>query len=216
MVPSRSKGSSGQTYRYYTCGEYHNKGKQACRPNSIRADKAEKQVFEELTRIVSQPTVLREIIEETNKQRVHSTEPIQEEIKLIQNKINKLTKHIDKRMNALLDGDIPQDIVAGIKWWVSGRGHVRAEMFLFLSYPRPPALSPLPRPGALPIFRPPPAPGQQARRQLRESLPSDGDVISGGVRAGVAGAEADRPRLDRKSTPLEPSTLRKIGSRVLL
>lgn len=111
MVPSRSKGSSGQTYRYYTCGEYHNKGKQACRPNSIRADKAEKQVFEELTRIVSQPTVLREIIEETNKQRVHSTEPIQEEIKLIQNKINKLTNHIDKLMNALLDGDIPQDIV---------------------------------------------------------------------------------------------------------
>lgn len=111
MVPSRSKGSAGQTYRYYTCGEYHNKGKEACRPNSIRADKAEQQVFEELSRIASYPSVLKEIIEETNKQRSHSMEPIQEEMKLIKSKINKITNHIDKLMNALLDEELPQEIV---------------------------------------------------------------------------------------------------------
>jgi site-specific DNA recombinase len=111
MVPSRSKGAAGQTYRYYTCGQYHNKGKEACRPNSIRADKAEQHVFEELSRIVSHPSALKKIIAETNKQRSHSMEPIQEEIKLLKSKINKIAGHIDKLMNALLDEELPQEIV---------------------------------------------------------------------------------------------------------
>lgn len=111
MVPSRSKGAAGQTYRYYTCGQYHNKGKEACRPNSIRADKAEQHVFEELSRIVSHPSALKKIIAETNKQRSYSMEPIQEEIKLLKSKINKIIGHIDKLMNALLDEELPQEIV---------------------------------------------------------------------------------------------------------
>jgi len=111
MVPSRSKGAAGQTYRYYTCGQYHNKGKEACRPNSIRADKAEQHVFEELSRIVSQPSALKKIITETNKQRSQSMEPIQEEIKLLKSKIHKIIGHIDKLMNALLDEELPQEIV---------------------------------------------------------------------------------------------------------
>ncbi|MDC3415114.1 hypothetical protein [Terrihalobacillus insolitus] len=54
---------------------------------------------------------LKEIIEETNKQRSHSTEPIQEEMKLLKRKLNKVTNHIDKLMNALLDEELPQEIV---------------------------------------------------------------------------------------------------------
>jgi site-specific DNA recombinase len=48
---------------------------------------------------------------ETNKQRSYSMEPIQEEIKLLKSKINKIIGHIDKLMNALLDEELPQEIV---------------------------------------------------------------------------------------------------------
>src|SRR5690606_23451590 len=46
-----------------------------------------------------------------NKQRSHSMEPIQEEIKLLKSKVNKITGHIDKLMNALLDEELPKEIV---------------------------------------------------------------------------------------------------------
>jgi site-specific DNA recombinase len=111
MVPSRSKGAAGQTYRYYVCGQYQNKGKEACRPHSIRADKAEQHVFEELSRIVANPSTLKKIIKETNNQRRHSMEPINEEIKQLKAKVSKVTNHIDKLMNALLDDELPQEIV---------------------------------------------------------------------------------------------------------
>src|SRR5690606_11459903 len=36
MVPARSKGAGGKSYRYYVCGQFHNKGKTVCRSNMMR------------------------------------------------------------------------------------------------------------------------------------------------------------------------------------
>lgn len=72
MVAGRSKGAMGISYRYYVCGEHHNKGKAACSANSIRADTAEQQVMHRLSSLVSSPTVLKKIIEKVNEQRLNS------------------------------------------------------------------------------------------------------------------------------------------------
>lgn len=111
MVPNRSKGATGLTYRYYVCGQNHNKGKKACSAHSIRADVAVQHVVSEMQRIVTEPHLLREIIADVNKERKQSDIPQKEEIRLLNSKVNKLSSHIDKLMNALLEGDLPQEIV---------------------------------------------------------------------------------------------------------
>jgi site-specific DNA recombinase len=111
MVPNRSKGAAGQSYRYYVCGQNHNKGSKACKAHSIRADKAEEYVLKELERIVNQPEVLKKIIEKANEQRLSSLEPLQQEIKLLESKIRKLSSKIDKLMDALIENELPPEVL---------------------------------------------------------------------------------------------------------
>lgn len=89
MVPARANGESGQSYRYYLCGQFHNKGKSVCRSNMIRADYAEKQVFDELARIVSDPYILKKLVEQINHERLIAGNPMLEEKESIESAISK-------------------------------------------------------------------------------------------------------------------------------
>lgn len=104
MVAGRSKGSNGTTYRNYVCGQQHNKGKTACRANSIRADKAESEVFKRLSNLISSPSVLKMIIEKVNQQRITAEQPLLEQQKLIKNKLNQTTRKLDNLLDALAEG----------------------------------------------------------------------------------------------------------------
>ncbi|MGY3714915.1 recombinase family protein [Sutcliffiella cohnii] len=103
MVSASSKGSKGKKYRYYVCGLFHNKGSKACSAHSIRADLAEQQVMEELKRIVSEPYVLNKIIDNVNEQRSEAKTPINEEIKVLQSKLNKVEVRINNITEQLMD-----------------------------------------------------------------------------------------------------------------
>lgn len=103
MVAGRSKGAAGKSYRYYICGQFHNKGKSVCSSHAIRADMAEQHVIEELTRIVNEPYILRRLIDKINQQRRTADQPIQEERKLIQGQLSKLDSNKNKIMNNMMN-----------------------------------------------------------------------------------------------------------------
>uniref|UniRef100_UPI00037F837C recombinase family protein n=1 Tax=Alkalibacillus haloalkaliphilus TaxID=94136 RepID=UPI00037F837C len=103
MVSGASKGAKGKKYRYYNCGLFHNKGSKACSAHSIRSDRAEEQVFEELKRIVSEPYVLKKIIGEVNETRSQATSPINDEIKMAHSKLKKVDTRINNITDQLMD-----------------------------------------------------------------------------------------------------------------
>ncbi|GAB3051657.1 recombinase family protein [Virgibacillus ainsalahensis] len=103
MVSASSKGSKGTKYRYYVCGLFHNKGSRACSAHSIRADRSEQHVFDELNRIVSEPYVLKRIIDNVNQKRSNAKTPINDEIKILKSKLNKTEVHINNITDQLMD-----------------------------------------------------------------------------------------------------------------
>jgi site-specific DNA recombinase len=112
MVAGRSKGGNGTTYRNYVCGQHHNKGKTACRANTIRADRAETEVFQRISDLISSPSVLKRIIEKVNEQRLIAEQPLVEHQKLIKNKLNQASKKLDNLLDALADGTFSKATLA--------------------------------------------------------------------------------------------------------
>lgn len=103
MVPARSKGAKGQSYRYYTCGQFHNKGKTVCRSNSIRAGVAEEQLLEELVRVASRPDIARQLADNINKLRSGAEAPLQAEKRAILDEMNSVGRKLQKLKDNLMN-----------------------------------------------------------------------------------------------------------------
>ncbi|TES46783.1 hypothetical protein E2L03_19120 [Shouchella lehensis] len=65
MVFAKSKGRT-KTYRYFVCGNFHNKGASVCSSNSINADIAEAQVLDEIKRIVTDSSFIKQLVAKLN------------------------------------------------------------------------------------------------------------------------------------------------------
>ncbi|WP_060668633.1 MULTISPECIES: recombinase family protein [Bacillaceae] len=87
-----SKRKDGTKKRYYVCGQYHNKGKSVCEPNSIDAEWLEKAVFDRLTKALQSDSVIEDITERMNKQmEKHPMYAEQsKEVKILQSQLTKL------------------------------------------------------------------------------------------------------------------------------
>ena len=87
-----SKRKDGTKKRYYVCGQYHNKGKSVCKPNSIDAAWLEEAVFDRLSKALQSDSVIEDITERINKQiKQHPMYAEQsKEVKLLQNQLKKL------------------------------------------------------------------------------------------------------------------------------
>ncbi|WP_010279078.1 recombinase family protein [Paenibacillus senegalensis] len=107
MVPARSKGAGGKSYRYYVCGQFHNKGKAVCSSNMIRADIAEEQVLQEFQKVSSRPDILHKLVEKINSIRSNADVPLKEEKQALIKEINKNNKHLQKiKENILNDPEL--------------------------------------------------------------------------------------------------------------
>lgn len=102
MVPARSKGSSGGQYRYYACGQFHNKGASVCRSNMIKAEYAEQQVMDELHRIIAKPYILKKLVERINQQRANAELPLLDEKKIVENQIAKSKRKLKSLKERLI------------------------------------------------------------------------------------------------------------------
>jgi site-specific DNA recombinase len=112
MVPGYSQGSEGTRYRYYVCGQHHNKGKTVCKANSIRADIAEQEVLSRLSLLVTDPFALKMIINQVNAQRASAEKPFYEEKRLAESKLKQIEKNTNKLLEALLDESMPKSIIS--------------------------------------------------------------------------------------------------------
>lgn len=107
MVPARSKGAGGKSYRYYICGQFHNKGKTVCRSNMMRADVAEQQVLDELVKVASRPDILRKLVDKINAIRSNADAPIMEEKKALVAELNTNSRKLQKiKDNILSDPEL--------------------------------------------------------------------------------------------------------------
>ncbi|CAM3648000.1 Resolvase [Marinicrinis lubricantis] len=107
MVPARSKGAGGKSYRYYICGQFHNKGKTVCRSNMMRADVAEQQVLDELVKVASRPDILRKLVDKINALRSDADAPVMEEKKALVAELNANSRKLQKlKDNILNDPDL--------------------------------------------------------------------------------------------------------------
>ena len=101
MVSAKSKGKT-KTYRYYVCGNFHNKGATVCSSNSINADIAEAQVLDEIKRIVTDSHFIQRLVQKLNKEREQAFEPLLEQKKYIESRIKQnetfITNITDKLM----------------------------------------------------------------------------------------------------------------------
>lgn len=103
MVPARSKGAGGKSYRYYICGQFHNKGKTVCRSNMMRADVAEQQVLDELVTVASRPDILRKLVDRINAMRSNADVPIMDEKKALVAELNTNSKKLQKLKDNILN-----------------------------------------------------------------------------------------------------------------
>lgn len=110
MVPARSKGGSGEQYRYYVCGQFHNKGASVCRSNMIKAEYAEQQVMDEFHRIVAKPYILRKLVDHINQQRANTELPLLDEKKVVEQQIAKVQRKLKSLKERIINDPDLSDI----------------------------------------------------------------------------------------------------------
>jgi site-specific DNA recombinase len=82
--------------RYYTCGNFKNKGTAVCKANSIRADYAEEYVFSKLSKVICNDKVLKDIVTSLNKKRKNTIKPLQEELRYVGKRIEEFSTKREK------------------------------------------------------------------------------------------------------------------------
>lgn len=112
MTVNKLKDGTKKRIRYYSCGNFKNKGSAACKANSIRADYAEEYVYQRIKETLINDKVLKLLVEKANKESKERILPLlQEETNLIaQMEHNKIKK--EKVFELFEDGIIAKDVVA--------------------------------------------------------------------------------------------------------
>lgn len=87
-------------HRYYVCSNFHNKGSSACKANSIRAYQAEEEIINRLLGFLSDSESFISTIEGLNKQTVHSTMQIKDELEQIVQQLVEVNALQEKYMQA--------------------------------------------------------------------------------------------------------------------
>lgn len=107
MVAARTsntlKDETKRKIRYYSCGRFRNKGSVACSANSVRAEDAEKYVFDKIKRLITNEKVLKDIVKNLNKSRQEVIKPLEKEKTEIENQIKNYTER-KKRIFELYEG----------------------------------------------------------------------------------------------------------------
>lgn len=108
MVVSRTvnklKDGTKKTLEYYACGAWKNKGTSVCNSNSIRADKAEKYVFERLQQLATNTDLIQDIVNEVNSRRMNKDEPNKRELVELTKEREQLQTRKEKAMEMFEEG----------------------------------------------------------------------------------------------------------------
>ncbi|MDR7871337.1 MAG: recombinase family protein [Tissierellaceae bacterium] len=93
------KDGTRKTIRYYSCGNFKNKGSAVCTSNSVRADYAEEYVFNRIKEVLINEQVLRDIINKLNEDSNQRVRPLMEKIE----NIKKMIKETKDKKNKVFE-----------------------------------------------------------------------------------------------------------------
>ncbi len=115
MVASRTtntlKDGTKRRIRYYSCGKFRNKGSVACRANSVRADEAEKYVFDRIKKVMLNEQVLKDIVNNLNKTRKEVIKPLESEKKAIEKQMENHAEKKKRVFDLYEDGNLPKEML---------------------------------------------------------------------------------------------------------
>ena len=113
MVAARTtntaKDGTKKCIRYYSCGQFRNKGSAACRANSVRADEAEKYVFDRIKSVLNNENILKKLVATLNDKRTSVISPLEEELKALNEQISKCLKRKERYFDLFADGSFSKD-----------------------------------------------------------------------------------------------------------
>lgn len=98
MVISRNgkRKKDGMKVAYYACGAWKNQGTAVCHSNAIRADKANEYVFDRLSELLSNDRMIKDIVDNINRERKKKTQPNKQLIVKVEREITKLERRKKK------------------------------------------------------------------------------------------------------------------------
>lgn len=115
MVAARTtntlKDGTKRKIRYYSCGRFRNKGSVACSANSVRAEEAEKYVFDKIKKLITNEKVLKDIVKNLNKSRQEVIKPLEQEKAEIENKIKNYTERKKRVFELYEGGELEKEIL---------------------------------------------------------------------------------------------------------
>ncbi len=116
MVGTRTnnklKDGTKKILRYYSCGAARSKGAYVCGFHSIRADYAEQYVLDRINEVVTDPKVLKKLVDKVNAHKKQMVKPLQEEFEANKQAIQKVKASRDKYLNLFDEKLIDQELLA--------------------------------------------------------------------------------------------------------
>lgn len=91
---------------WYACGRWKNQGTAACHFNGIRAEKAERAVFLRLKRVVTHPTLLRDVVKRLNAHLRDEVRPLQQRLAALM-KERKRLESVRRKYERAFEDDAP-------------------------------------------------------------------------------------------------------------
>lgn len=89
---NRLKDGTKKRVRYYSCGNFRNKGSAVCHANSIRADEAEKLVGQKLIQVLSTPLMGEKVVQKMREQQMNTQTTVKRIFERKQAEIAELTE----------------------------------------------------------------------------------------------------------------------------
>lgn len=115
MVPAITtytrKDGTKRRYRYYVCGEFHNKGSAACKANSIKAYDTEDAVINRIIKFLCDPTNFIQTIENINEDTVQSNLQLKKQFEIIEKELNEAKAMQEKYMGAFEQNLFPVSLL---------------------------------------------------------------------------------------------------------
>ncbi|THF74127.1 recombinase family protein [Cohnella fermenti] len=112
-VNRRKKDNAKIVRMYYSCGRFRSQGSAVCHANSVRKDEAEKSVTERIRQAVTQPDILKKVVQSVNERRSGRIKPLCDELAAVQARIDKLEEKKRKYLGLYEMDEIDRDLFAG-------------------------------------------------------------------------------------------------------
>ncbi|CBH22632.1 site-specific DNA recombinase (modular protein) [Acetoanaerobium sticklandii] len=113
---NKLKDGTSKRIRYYSCGQFHNKGSAVCHANSVRAEYAEAYVFEQVSQFLNNDGLIKKIVKKLNHDRKAGIAPMFKKRDRIEREISKAAERKKKDILLYEDGILSkQDIMGRIE-----------------------------------------------------------------------------------------------------